>query len=192
MGGVYLLTNLRLSGEPLGYVFAFANCGLFALYIVLGHRMARGGGPAGVERLAAAMLIALVAVSPIGVKSALRAFFEPKLLLAGIGVGICSSVIPYICDQFAMARLSKATFATLLSLLPATACVIGALVLRQDTLSLRNDRNWLRYRRCCFKTERVLSEAVGCIRNIAESANSSSRSDEELHSDKFDRKCYMP
>lgn len=131
MGGVYLLTNLRLSGEPLGYVFAFANCGLFVLYIVLGHRIARGGGPAGVERLAAAMLIALVAVSPIGLKDAVRALFEPRLLLAGIGVGICSSVIPYICDQFAMARLSKATFATLLSLLPATACVIGVLVLRQ-------------------------------------------------------------
>lgn len=131
MGGVYLLTNLRLTGEPLGYVFAFANCALFVLYIVLGHRIARGGGPAGIERLAAAMLVALVAVSPIGIKSALRAFFEPKLLLAGIGVGICSSVIPYICDQFAMARLSKGTFATLLSLLPATACVIGVLVLQQ-------------------------------------------------------------
>lgn len=131
MSGVYLLTNLRLSGEPLGYIFAFANCALFVLYILLGHRIARGGGPAGVERLAAAMLIALVAVSPIGVTSAIRALFEPKLLLAGIGVGICSSVIPYICDQFAMARLSKAMFATLLCLLPATACVIGILILRQ-------------------------------------------------------------
>jgi inner membrane transporter RhtA len=48
-----------------------------------------------------------------------------------MGVGVCSSVIPYICDQFAMARLSKATFALLLSLLPATACVIGIIVLRQ-------------------------------------------------------------
>lgn len=131
MGGVYLLTNLRLSGQPLGYIFAFANCALFVLYILLGHRIARGGGPAGIERLAAAMLIALIAVTPVGVRGAARALFEPRLLMAGIGVGICSSVIPYICDQFAMARLSKATFATLLSLLPATASVIGILVLRQ-------------------------------------------------------------
>lgn len=131
MGGVYLLTNLRLSGQPLGYVFAFANCALFVLYILLGHRIARGGGPAGIERLAAAMLIALIAVTPVGVRGAAKALFEPRLLMAGIGVGICSSVIPYICDQFAMARLSKATFATLLSLLPATASVIGILVLRQ-------------------------------------------------------------
>src|SRR5687768_4879264 len=31
--GVYLLTNVRLEGEPVGVAFAFANAGLFALYI---------------------------------------------------------------------------------------------------------------------------------------------------------------
>jgi inner membrane transporter RhtA len=36
-----------------------------------------------------------------------------------------------VCDQLAMARLSRATFALLLALLPATAAVVGALVLRQ-------------------------------------------------------------
>jgi len=46
-------------------------------------------------------------------------------------VGIFFSVMPYICDQFAMARLSKATFALMLSLLPATACLIGIIVLRR-------------------------------------------------------------
>lgn len=40
-------------------------------------------------------------------------------------------MIPYVCDQLAMARLPRATFALLLSLLPAMASVIGALVLRQ-------------------------------------------------------------
>jgi inner membrane transporter RhtA len=56
---------------------------------------------------------------------------SPTLLLAGIGVGLSSSVIPYVCDQLAMARLPRATFALLLALLPATAAVVGALVLRQ-------------------------------------------------------------
>ena len=44
---------------------------------------------------------------------------------------VSSSVIPYVCDQLAMARLPRATFALLLSLLPATATAIGFLVLRQ-------------------------------------------------------------
>jgi inner membrane transporter RhtA len=56
---------------------------------------------------------------------------RPELLLAGIGVGICSSVIPYVCDQLAMARLPRATFALLLALLPAMATIIGVIVLRQ-------------------------------------------------------------
>src|SRR5437667_1878381 len=129
--GVFLLTSVRISGEPIGYIFAFANCVLFVLYILLGHRIAATGGRGGVERLALAMLIASVVVTPIGLKNALVAVFNPMLLLAGAGVGICSSVIPYICDQFAMARLSKATFALMLSLLPATACLVGIVVLRQ-------------------------------------------------------------
>jgi inner membrane transporter RhtA len=130
-GGVFLLTSVRISGEPIGYIFAFVNCALFVLYILLGHRIAASGGRRGVERLAMAMLIASVVVTPIGLRSAFGALLDPKLLLAGIGVGICSSVIPYICDQFAMARLSKATFALMLSLLPATACLVGIVVLRQ-------------------------------------------------------------
>ena len=131
VAGVFLLTRVRISGEPLGYVFAFANCALFVLYIMLGHRIAGKGGRGGVDRLALAMAVAVFVVTPIGLKSAIGAFFEPKLLLAGIGVGVCSSVIPYVCDQFAMSRLSKSTFALMLALLPATACVIGLLVLRQ-------------------------------------------------------------
>jgi inner membrane transporter RhtA len=130
-GGVFLLTSVRISGEPIGYIFAFANCALFVLYILLGHRIAATGGRRGVERLAMAMLVASIVVTPIGLKNALGALLDPKLLLAGAAVGICSSVIPYICDQFAMARLSKASFALMLSLLPATACLVGIVVLRQ-------------------------------------------------------------
>jgi inner membrane transporter RhtA len=130
-GGVFLLTSVRISGELIGYIFAFANCVLFVLYILLGHRIAATGGRGGVERLAMAMLIASIVVTPIGLKSVSGALLDPKLLLAGAGVGICSSVIPYVCDQFAMARLPKATFALMLSLLPATACLVGIVVLRQ-------------------------------------------------------------
>ncbi len=129
--GVFLLTDARLAGAPLGFMFAFLNCGLFVLYVVLGHRIAADGGPTGIDRLASAMLVAMVVALPLGIHAALPAFVSPLLLVAGIGVGICSSVIPYVCDQLAMARLSRATFALLLSLLPAAASLIGIVVLRQ-------------------------------------------------------------
>jgi len=129
--GGWLLTEIRFGGEPLGFVFAFANCAFFMLYVVLGHRIAQDGGTTGIDRLGAAMLIALVTITPIGITGALPAISKPLLLLAGIGVGICSSVIPYVSDQLAMARLPRATFALLLSLLPASAAIIGIVVLRQ-------------------------------------------------------------
>jgi len=129
--GGWLLTDVRFGGEPLGFVFAFANCAFFMLYVVLGHRIAQDGGAAGIDRLGAAMLIALVTITPIGITGALPAISKPLLLLAGIGVGMCSSVIPYVSDQLAMARLPRATFALLLSLLPASAAIIGIIVLRQ-------------------------------------------------------------
>lgn len=129
--GVYALTTVRLAGQPLGFAFAFADCGLFVLYIILGHRIAADGGAAGIDRLGFAMLVAMVVAFPIGIRQAMPAFASPLLLAAGVGVGVSSSVVPYVCDQLAMARLPRATFALLLSLLPAMASLIGAVVLHQ-------------------------------------------------------------
>ncbi len=129
--GVYLLTDVVLEGEPLGVLFAFANAALFALYIVLGHRVAQRGASSGIDGLAAAMLIATVVATPIGGWAAVPAVGDPLALLAGIGVGVSSSVIPYVSDQLAMARMKRSTYALLVALLPATATVVGVVVLAQ-------------------------------------------------------------
>jgi len=84
-----------------------------------------------VDGLAAAMLFAFVFVSPIGFASAAHALGDPVAIGAGIGVGVSSSVIPYVFDQLAMARLARATYALFVALLPATATVVGVIVLRQ-------------------------------------------------------------
>jgi inner membrane transporter RhtA len=129
--GVYLLTGVQIEAEPLGLAFAFVNAGLFALYIVLADRVAKRPGVSGIDGLAASMLIAAVVVTPIGGWEAIPAFSAPTALLAGIGVGISSSVIPYVADQLALRRLARATYALMVSLLPATATVIGIVVLAQ-------------------------------------------------------------
>ncbi len=129
--GVYVLTDVRLEGEPVGVAFAFANAALFALYIVLAHRVSRIAGIGRIDGLAAAMLIATVAITPIGGWSAASALMDPIALAAGLGVGVASSVIPYVFDQLAMARLSRATYSLMVSLLPATATAIGIIVLGQ-------------------------------------------------------------
>lgn len=119
------------TSDLLGLFWAVLNGSLFVLYIILGHRISDGGASGGVERLGAAMMAAFIFVMPIGFLQALQAFGAPLLVLAGIGVGICSSVIPYVCDQLAMSRLPRASFAFLLAILPATATIIGIIVLRQ-------------------------------------------------------------
>jgi len=129
--GVYLLTDVQLAGEPLGVAVAFVNAALFALYIVLGHRVAQRGAGGGIDGLGASMLIAMVVVTPMAGWAAVPAFTDPIALLAGAGVGISSSVIPYVCDQLAMARLTRAAYALMVALLPATATVIGIAVLGQ-------------------------------------------------------------
>ncbi|WP_405675449.1 EamA family transporter [Streptomyces sp. NBC_01511] len=139
-GGVFALVDIRFVDEPLGFIFAFVNCALFVLYVILGHRIANtrpagthadGDGWSPVDQLGAAMLIAAAVATPIGIGGAAGAFTHPGWLLAGLGIGICSSVIPYLIDQLAMTRLRRSTFALNLSILPATATAIGVVVLGQ-------------------------------------------------------------
>jgi inner membrane transporter RhtA len=131
VAGVYLVTGIRFEGEPLGVAFAFANAALFAVYIVLAHRVARLAALTSIDGLAASMLIAALVITPIGGWAVLPALGDPVALAAGAGVGVCSSVIPYVADQLAMRRLARATYALMVSLLPATATVIGVVVLTQ-------------------------------------------------------------
>lgn len=129
--GVFILIDVKWASDPWGLFWSTLNAALFVTYIFLGHKAAEGGAEGGIERLGAAMMIAFFILVPIGITEALSAFSQPLLVLAGIGVGVCSSVIPYVCDQFAMSRLPRQTFALLLALLPATATVIAAIILAQ-------------------------------------------------------------
>jgi inner membrane transporter RhtA len=130
-GGVGLLTDVRLAGAAAGFVLAFLNAGLFAAYIVAAHRVSRLTALGGLDGLATAMLAAALVVSPLGAGSGVAHLGDPVVLAAGLGVGVSSSVIPYVCDQLAMARMARATYALFVSLLPATATVVGVVVLRQ-------------------------------------------------------------
>jgi inner membrane transporter RhtA len=138
--GVAAITTVRITGEPWGFVLAFTNCALFMLYVVLGHQIANADLPRagsrdrpvdGIDRLSAAMVVAALVVTPIGLVGALATLRQPELILAGAGVGVCSSVVPYVADQLAMARLPRASFALMLALLPMLATIIGAVMLRQ-------------------------------------------------------------
>src|SRR5256886_7592050 len=81
-GGVFLLTSVRISGEPIGYIFAFANCALFVLYILLGHRISPTGCRRGGVRVGLAKAIPSGLGTPTGLSKALVARVETTPLLS--------------------------------------------------------------------------------------------------------------
>lgn len=128
-GGVGLLADVRWAGSPAGVGFALLAAGLWAGYIVLGHRVAATG--AGVDGLAAGSALGTLALLPLGVPAIIPALDRPGVLAAGLAVGLLSSVVPYALDQVVLARMGRAAFALLLSLLPATAAAVGLVALGQ-------------------------------------------------------------
>lgn len=130
--GVYLLTDIRIAGDPAAFGWAFANAALFTIYIIIAHAISRADTTTSpIDRLAAAMVVAGIAITPLGLRDAAPVLTDFIALGAGIGVGISSSVIPYAFDQMAMKRLSRATYSLFVALLPATAVIIGIIVLTQ-------------------------------------------------------------
>jgi len=134
--GVATLTRVSLEGSAAGLFWAAVNCVGFVLYVSLGHRVAAattgpGGRPDGIDRLTVAVVVGALVSLPFGIGPALPAFAHLEWLGWAVAVGVSSTVIPYVADQVAMARLPRATYALLLALLPVTATLCGVVVLGQ-------------------------------------------------------------
>jgi inner membrane transporter RhtA len=131
IAGVLALADVHLAGSPDGLAFAVAAGVAWAGYIVLGHRIAADAAIRPQDGLALGMAIGAAGFAPILVSSAVPALVSAPLLAACLAVGVASSVVPYALEQIAMRRLPRARFALLLALLPATAAIVGALILGQ-------------------------------------------------------------
>ena len=135
--GVVLIADVRWAGSPAGVLWALAAAALWAAYIVLGKRVASAGS--GVDDLAVGFGVAMLVLSPVLLarlftpagRAELSALVEPRVLLIAVGIGVLSSVVPYVLDQVVLRRVGRARFAVLLALLPATATVVGLLVHEQ-------------------------------------------------------------
>jgi inner membrane transporter RhtA len=130
--GVLLIADVRWSGSPTGVLWALGAAALWAAYIVLGKRVATGGN--GLDEMAVGFAVAAVVLSPllfVGGPGALGALADPAVVLLGVGVGVLSSVVPYVLDQVVLRRVGQGRFAVLLALLPVTATVVGLVGLAQ-------------------------------------------------------------
>ena len=120
--------------DPIGVELALLAGSLWAAYILLSARVGRAfPGGAG---LALAMSIAAVILLPLGVLSGGTALLHPKLLVAGFGVALLSSTIPFSLELEALRRLPTNVFGVLLGLEPAIAALVGFVILGEK-LELR-------------------------------------------------------
>ena len=127
--GVAVLSGVELSGEPLGLVFIFAASVMWALYIVLGSKVARNNH--GVSGLGIGLAIGAFAVTPIGAPTSGPVWHSPRLMLMCMLVGVLSNAIGYGIDQFTLRRIPIRRFSVLLALLPVTATVVAFIALGQ-------------------------------------------------------------
>ena len=127
--GVLFLAQVTSEGSLTGVLLALAAGALWALYIILGSRVARSG--AHLDGLGVGMLIGGLVISPTALASIGNVFEHPVLILVALSTGILGNVIPYGIDQVALQRITKARFAFLQALLPATASCVGFIALQQ-------------------------------------------------------------
>ncbi|KMS84886.1 transporter [Streptomyces regensis] len=131
-GGVVLLMEGRGDLDLVGFLFALGAGTCWGLYILVGAALGRhtteGNG------LALGMAVAALVAVPFGVADSGTALIQPWVLLAGLGVALLSSVIPYSLDLEALRRIPPRVFGILMSLEPAMAALIGLVVLHESLL----------------------------------------------------------
>ncbi|CAL9324561.1 EamA family transporter [Streptomyces sp. SudanB182_2057] len=129
-GGVVLLMEGGGDLDPVGLLFALAAGTCWGLYILVGAALGRhtteGRG------LALGMAVAALVAVPFGVADSGTALARPWILLAGLGVALLSSVIPYSLDLEALRKVPPHVFGVLMSLEPAMAALIGLVVLQES------------------------------------------------------------
>lgn len=129
LAGITLESDLPRSDVVIGLAAIFTAAACWAGYIVLGKRVAGAGS--GIDGLAVGMAAGALVFTPVFGGSVSEVVPDVGLLAFLLVVAVCSSVVPYVLDQVVLRRVGTATFSVLLALLPATAVVVGAVVLGQ-------------------------------------------------------------
>ena len=127
--GVLALTEpWQGSTSPLGALLALVAAVSWAGCIVVTSQV--GDHVPGLDGIALAMPVAALCLSPWGCVQALP-HLEPTTMAQGLGLAVLMPVVPHVLELTALRRLPQGTFATLMSLEPALAVLVGLVVLGQ-------------------------------------------------------------
>ena len=115
--------------DPVGIAYALGAGACWAIYIVVGQGVADRIGAFATPM---GMLVAALLVTPVGISVAGSSLLNPEWMLAGLGIALLSSAIPYSLEMYSLKHLPKQTFSILLSLEPAVGALAGWLVLSEQ------------------------------------------------------------
>jgi inner membrane transporter RhtA len=115
--------------DPVGMLFALAAGGCWAIYIVLGGRVAEV--LPGNTAVAVGMLFATLAVLPFGLGSGQLVHLTPRLLGLGAALALLSSALPFTLEMQALKSLPTRIFSILMSIEPAAAALCGLVFLHE-------------------------------------------------------------
>ena len=127
--GIALLGSPTVHVDRVGLLFALMAAACWAAYIVFAKRLV-GSWPFATG-LTLALLVSGVVLAPVGLVAGGRGLADGGLLGVALGVALLSSVIPYALELAALRRVRMSTFGILMSLEPAVAALLGALLLSQ-------------------------------------------------------------
>jgi inner membrane transporter RhtA len=127
--GVALLGEGFAGAQPLGLVLIVAAGGFWALYIVLGRRLATT--TVGAVGLAPACAVSAALLAVPGLASAGGTLLDARVIALCALLGLLGTAIPYAIELYAQRRVPARTFSVLLSMHPAVAALVGAALLSQ-------------------------------------------------------------
>ncbi len=127
--GVVVLGGGEVGDNMAGLVYLLLASAMWAVYIVVGARVARLDR--GVAGLGVGLAIGALAIAPLGAPGSGVVWLSWRLLALCLLVGVFSNAIAYGIDQFTLRRIPIRRFSVLLALLPVTATAIGLIALDQ-------------------------------------------------------------
>lgn len=126
--GIILLSPLSgVNLDPLGIFFALLAGTGWALFIILAGRV--GNQISGNEGLVIGMTIAAIVMIPLAVPVAGELVSNPLILIMSFGVALLSTTLPFTLEFEALKKLPARTYGILVSVEPAVAAIVGALLL---------------------------------------------------------------
>ncbi|WP_420176322.1 EamA family transporter [Luteococcus sp. OSA5] len=127
--GVVLLSFTPTHMDPVGVMFALVAAACWGGYIVSAARV--GTSWHALDALTLACVLGTVVLAVPGISQGGATLWQPQVLVAGIGVGLLSSVLPYSLEMAALRFIPTRVFGILMSAEPAVAALAAFVVLRE-------------------------------------------------------------